>query len=222
MIQSLRQTAIIALGVLLLGGVPLGCASARIALAERFGYEKREQLVDSVEEARDEQEEAKEQFATALEAFTAVTGYEGGNLESIYERLDREHRRSESRAKAVRERIDSVERVGNALFTEWERELDQYTNVSLRSASEQQLVETRGRYTELVGAMRRAASKMDPVLAALNDQVLFLKHNLNARAVASLEGNLAVLESDVAQLIAEMEASIAEADAFISELTASG
>ena len=35
---------------------------------------------------------------------------------------------------------------------------------------------------------------MKPVLAAFHDQVLVLKHNLNARAIASLEGTAVTLQ----------------------------
>jgi hypothetical protein len=59
---------------------------------------------------------------------------------------------------------------------------------------------------------------MDPVLAAFKDQVLFLKHNLNARAISSIQQEAEKVKSDVERLIREMEASIAEADKFISEL----
>ncbi|MEM9082110.1 MAG: DUF2959 domain-containing protein [Planctomycetota bacterium] len=200
----------------------VGCASAKIAISERFGYAKREQLVDTVQEARDEQEEAKEQFDSALEAFAAVTQFDGGNLESLYSKLNRELKRSESRASDVYGRIDAVKAVGESLFREWEKELDQYASADLRAASEQSFRKTRLRYNELVAAMERAASKMQPVLTAFKDQVLFLKHNLNARAIASLETSLDSLSSDVEALIAEMEASIAEANAFIAEMDANG
>jgi hypothetical protein len=66
--------------------------------------------------------------------------------------------------------------------------------------------------------MKRAEKKIAPVLSAFRDQVLFLKHNLNAQAVASLQGELVSIESDVASLIREMEASINEADSFIQSL----
>ena len=59
---------------------------------------------------------------------------------------------------------------------------------------------------------------MGPVLSAFGDQVLFLKHNLNARAIASLKGSLADLQTDIAQLVQEMEASIAEAERFVREM----
>ncbi|MEC9373762.1 MAG: DUF2959 family protein, partial [Planctomycetota bacterium] len=184
---------------LLILAAPLlpACAGTRIELAESFGYAKREQLVDRVQDARDGQEAAKEQFASALEEFLALTQVEGGELESTYSRLSRELDRSESRANQVRERITSVERVANALFREWRDELDDYTNADLRRASERQLTDTQQTYDRLIEAMRRAESKMDPVLNAFRDQVLFLKHNLNARAIASLSDTFAGVEADV-------------------------
>lgn len=208
------------LGVLVIGGFS-GCASTGIAIKEQFGYAKREQLVDGVQKARDAQEEAKEQFASALDEFIAVTEVEGGELEATYRRLQRELERSEDRAEEVSDRITSVERVGDALFREWERELEDYQSESLRASSRQQLEATRDRYGELLGAMRRAEAKMAPVLTAFNDQVLFLKHNLNAQAIASLEGTVGELQQEIQVLIRDMEASIAEANAFIDSMAAS-
>ena len=48
--------------------------------------------------------------------------------------------------------------------------------------------------------------------------MVYLKHNLNARAIASLQSELGSIEADVSRLIKEMEVSIAEADRFISAL----
>lgn len=213
-----------ALALLLLtgAGTATGCASTGIALKEQFGYAKREQLVDRVEDARDEQAEAKEQFATTLDEFKALTGFEGGDLEKTYRRLSKELDRSRDAAGDVRKRIRDVENVGEAMFREWRSELGQYADANLRRASERQLEDTRARYDGLVGAMKRAESSMDPVLTAFGDQVLFLKHNLNAAAIASLETSVTQLETDIDRLIAEMEASIAEADAFIGALGAEG
>jgi Skp family chaperone for outer membrane proteins len=199
-----------------------GCAGTGIAIKESMGYAKREQLVDEVQEARDEQQEAKEQFASALDEFLSLPGVDGGELEAKYEQLRDAFEDSEDRADDVRDEIRDVERVGEALFEEWEEEIDEYTSDTLRRSSEDQLRRTRMRYNQLVSAMNRAAEKMDPVIDAFRDQVLFLKHNLNARAIASLEQNLASLESEIAVLIADMERSIAEANAFIEEMEAGG
>ena len=197
-----------------------GCESTYYDAMEQLGIPKREILVDRVEAARDSQEDAKEQFASALEQFSSVVEYDGGDLEEIYGRLDREFERSEERAEDVRSRIEAVESVSEALFDEWEDEIGEYSSNSLRRSSERQLKDTRRRYDALVASMWRAEGRIAPVLDAFRDQVLFLKHNLNARAIASLRNELTTIEDDVAVLVAEMEQAIAESDAFISEMRA--
>ncbi len=197
--------------LLLLGG----CSTVYYEVMEGFGREKRHILADRIEDGRDEQREAQEEFQDALERFQALTAFDGGELESRYEDLNASYERSEAKAQAVRDRIASIEDVANDLFDEWEAEIAQISRADLRRRSQQSLVQTKGRYDRLVTVMRRAAGKMDPVLVAFRDQVLFLKHNLNASAIASLEGDAAEIEADVVALIAEMNASIREADAFL-------
>jgi Type IIA topoisomerase (DNA gyrase/topo II, topoisomerase IV), A subunit len=155
--------------------VLIGCQSAYYKTMEELGYHKRELLVDSVEEAQESQKEAKEQFQSALEAFAAVTNFQGGELEEKYEKLNEEYEDSNAKAEAVRERINDVEDVAEALFDEWKSELDQYTDDRLRRISERKLDETRERYKELIRAMKRAEEKIDPVLLTFRDQVLFLE-----------------------------------------------
>jgi Skp family chaperone for outer membrane proteins len=196
-----------------------GCQKAYYNTMEKFGHHKRDILVDRVEESKEAQQEAKEQFKTALESFTEVVSFEGGELQSKYDKLKSELDRSESKAGRVSKRIRKVEEVAEALFEEWQEELKQYSNEQYRRKSEEQLARTKDSYNRLITAMRRAEGKMEPVLSAFRDQVLFLKHNLNARAVASLQDELVNIETDIASLVAEMEVSIAEAEAFISDMT---
>jgi hypothetical protein len=196
----------------------LSCATTYYKTMESFGVHKRDILVDRVEEARDSQEEAGEQFRTAMESFREVVDFDGGELENEYDRLQDAYDRSEDRADEVSSRIASVERVAEDLFDEWETELDQYSDDRLRRSSERTLRHTRENYSDLIRAMKRAEAKMPPVLARLKDQVLFLKHNLNAQAIGSLEGVSADLQGDVEDLLEELERSIAEANSFIQEM----
>jgi len=211
--RSLLLCALLA-GALLSGG----CQSIYYRTMEGFGRHKRDILVSRVKNARDAQEDVKEQFASALEKFQAVLGTEGGKLQDKYDVLKKELDRSETRARTVRDRINAVEEVAEALFKEWERELKDYQDARLRASSERRLHETRARCRDLVEAMRRAESKIEPVLLPLRDQVLYLKHNLNAQAVAALQGELATVRQDVAALIRDMEKAIAEADSFIRQM----
>lgn len=160
---------------------------------ETVGIEKRDILVDRVENARDAQDEAREQFASALDQFRATVNIDGGDLEKTYDRLAAEFEDAESEAAAVSDRIDAVEDVAEDLFREWEGELEQYSRVDLRKTSARMLNNTRQRYKKLMASMRRAERSMVPVLEAFEDQVLFLKHNLDRTRSHSGIGGSAVL-----------------------------
>ena len=214
-IEKNRSNGVIVIAVIFL---LFGCESTYYKTMETMGYHKRDILVDRVEDARDAQEEAKTQFESALEKFSSVLGFHGGDLEEKYDQLKDEYDESVIKADAVRSRIAAVENVAEDLFAEWQEELNQYTSSSLRRSSARKLKETKSKYAQLIGAMKRAERKIDPVLSAFHDQVLYLKHNLNAQAIASLQSELASIETDVARLIKEMEASIKEANSFIDSM----
>ena len=211
---SVRPRTLLVFAVLVLAS----CQSAYYATMEKLGYPKRALLVSRVQQARDSQQAAKEQFQSALERFRAVVHFRGGELEAKYNELSAELERSEARAQTVHQRLVAVEEVAEALFKEWEAELAQYTTETLRRASARQLAQTRQRYTPLLRTMKRAEATMAPVLAAFRDQVLFLKHNLNARAIAAIQQEGVAVETEITALIRAMEAAIAEADTFLKTL----
>lgn len=190
--------------LVVMAAVVAGCSSAYYGALEKLGYAKRDILVERVTKAEQAQTAAKQQFSSALEHFLSVTKVDGGELQRKYEELNSQLEASESRAKEVRDRIAAVEDVANALFGEWEHELGDYSSASLREQSKRELDQTQRRYKTLVRLMHRAADRMDPVLANFRDQVLFLKHNLNARAVASLDTTNRDLQGDIERLIADM------------------
>lgn len=200
------------------GLIGSGCQTAYYETMEKLGYHKRDLMVSDVKKARDAQQDAKEQFKSALDRFTKTLNIQGGELQDKYDALNEEYQQSEKRAQAVRDRIASVENVSDALFDEWTAELKQYSNATLRQKSQKQLTQTRSQYAQLIKAMKRAEAKMDPVLAKLKDHVLFLKHNLNAQAIASLKSELTTVEGNIDSLIKDLNASIQEADSFIASM----
>lgn len=217
--KAVKTTALVVLAGL---AVLTSCSAPYYSAMEKLGIPKREILVDRIQASQQSQEKAKEEFSSALEHFQAVTKADGGDLQRKFDELSREFSRSESRAKDVRQRIVAVEDVAEALFKEWQTELKQYSNSSLRRESEREFDRTRSRYDELIRIMKRAADRMDPVLNTFRDQVLFLKHNLNARVIASLATTQRELEADIGRLIADMEAAIRDAEAFIQTLRQEG
>ncbi len=195
-----------------------GCESTYYAAMEEIGIPKRDILIDRIEETQEAQKDGQEQFRSALEQFKSVVNFDGGDLEDLYKNLNKEYENSVDAADDIRNRIDKVDSVATALFEEWEEELTQYTNASFRRESQRQLSNTQSRYKRLLTAMRKAEKSIDPVLNTLRDNTLFLKHNLNARAISSLKGELSTVHRNVSSLINAMEKAIQESDSFIKQL----
>lgn len=196
----------------------MGCSTMYLEALEKVGIPKRDVMVSRVEKARDTQEETKEQFKSALEQFTAATNFDGGDLETTYKNLNDAYEASVAKAEEVRSRIADIESVSEALFTEWKQEITQYSSAAMKQSSQKKLNTTQTHYRQLIASMKQAESKIEPILTVFNDQVMFLKHNLNARAIASLKGELSTIKSDVTALVVSMEQSINEANAFISTM----
>lgn len=204
--------------VLLLTGCQAAIQDAYFDMWEKIGFEKREILVDRVEDAQESQQEAQQEFASALEEFSTLINFDGGELEGVYKDLNDRYEDSKASAKTVSTRIDKVESVADSLFREWEAELLEISNTNLRRDSDRKLQNTRKNYADLLVSMRKVEASMAPVLSALQDNVLYLKHNLNANAVGALRGELSTIERDVNILIKEMNAAIAQSDAFIATI----
>ncbi|MBX9603523.1 MAG: DUF2959 domain-containing protein [Bryobacteraceae bacterium] len=208
------------LAMLALAGLALtsGCGSLYYAAQEKIGNEKRDILVKRVEAGRKDQEEAKKQIKTTLEAFQEVTGFQGGDLERVYKKLDGEYQDSESRASDLKKQIASIEQVAGDMFKEWSREIELLKNPQYKAESRRMLRDTQQRYGVLIAKMKQSERKMAPVLAVFRDQVLFLKHNLNARAIRSLKETAFQMDTQVEALVQDIDASIKEADDFIVQM----
>jgi hypothetical protein len=195
-----------------------GCQSTYYTIWEKLGKHKRDLLRDYVQDASKEQQKAKVEFKDALTRLKEITGFEGGKLEEAYRAVEKDYERCNDRAVSIRSRIKDIEEVSAALFKEWEQEITTYTSDTLRSSSKSKLRETRQRYDALHAALQKSSDSMTPILARLKDQVLFLKHNLNAQAIGALKGEVVSIEGDIQKLIAEMNTSISRADEFINGL----
>jgi sugar-specific transcriptional regulator TrmB len=196
----------------------IGCSKTYYSAMEKVGVHKRDILIDRVEGARDSQASAQQQFKSALEQFGSVIQLENTDLKKAYELLDEEYTDCEKAARKVTHRIDKVENVSDALFDEWEDELNLYENKELRRSSKRQLKITRARYEEMLRSMRTAEASMTPVLKTFRDNVLFLKHNLNAQAIGSLQSEFTSLEKDIDDLIKKMNTAIGHSNDFIAHM----
>ena len=185
---------------------------------EMMGVQKRDLLKKRVDEARDDEKDASKSFKTALERLKDLYGFNGGKLESQYDGLKSSYDKASDQSQDVHNSIRKVETVAQDLFDEWEKEIDELHTPELKDRSRRTLVRTREKYSEMHSSLKRSEDQMQPVLLKFKDQVIFLKHNLNAQAIGSLKKESRSIQRDVENLIQEMSKSIAAADQLIKTM----
>jgi len=195
-----------------------GCQSAYYSAMEKVGVHKRDIMVYRVEDTNKAQQDAQEQFTSALDALKALNQSDGGDLETAYNDINDQYEASSDAAEKVSERIAAIEDVADALFDEWESELSLYTSTTLKRDSEKKLLATQTSYKKMLTAMHKAERKMTQVLNTLRDNTLYLKHNLNAAAIGSLQGEFTSLQKDIQRAINDMQIAIDESERFIFQL----
>lgn len=205
--------------VILLGIQTQGCQTLYNTTMEKvFGQEKRQLLTDSVDSLRSDQQKAQQEFKDAMTLLKELYAFKGGKLEEVYGKLKAAYTDAQSQAGVVQKRIANMENIARSMFSEWEKEILQYSNPAFAADSQRQLTETKAKYTQLSKFVRTSEAAMKPVLTELNDHVLYLKHNLNAASIGALKGEALSIQAQVDQLIQKINASIAEADAFIKSM----
>lgn len=185
---------------------------------EKVGIHKRDILVDRIEKTTETQEQTKQKFQSAYQELAGLINIDGQGLEKKYKSMSKAVAASEDKSTELENRIKAVNNVAEALFDEWQDELKQYQSETLKRISTNNLAQTKSRYEIIYQKMQDSHQRVIPVLQVLQDNTLYLKHNLNARAVASLSGEVIIIEDKVKALIEQMEASIDESKAFVDSL----
>ena len=218
----MKKQTLLSVSMLVVTLTLTGCQSAYYSAMEKVGVHKRDILIDRVEETKDSQQESQEEFKSALERLTTIIDFNGGELQDTYNQLNDDYESSLNAANEVSTNINKVEDVAEALFDEWSDELEQYKSASLKRESSKKLTATKRQFDQLLRSMRSAESKMEPVLTSLHDNVLYLKHNLNAQAVSAIKGEFTNLKRDIQLLMNDMNKSIADSNKFIEQMNSAG
>ena len=201
--------------LLIVSFLPLvACSNVYFSALEKIGIEKRDLMLTRIKATKESQEEAKKEFKNALEQYKSIVKVKHSNLEDTYNKLNSVLEGCEEKAADVKYRVSQVKEVSMALFKEWKNELSEYSDARLREDSEKKLSIAKDHYSKMMASMRIASDKLDPALKPLRDKVLYLKHNLNAQAIDSLDGEVEVIETRVEELIEELSQAIEDADKF--------
>ncbi|SMF43371.1 DUF2959 family protein [Pseudobacteriovorax antillogorgiicola] len=195
------------------------CSTVYYNFWETFGKEKRDLLKDNIENAKDDQEDVNEQFKDTLTRIRTEYKFEAGALEDTYDRLSSDYEAAKAKAENLSERIDKVESIAEDLFNEWNQEAQEFSNQRYRNDSLSKLRQTKSKFATMLTSMRTVEKNLDPVLSKFKDQVMFLKHSLNAKALGTFRTEFKQIEKEIKSLSRDIDNSTREAEQFIATIS---
>lgn len=184
---------------------------------ELLGKEKRELLSSKMSALNEDQTEAKEEFANVLEEIRSKYSFKEGNLENTYDRMSSNYNDMNEEVEDLGSQIEDVESIAKDLFEEWKAEAKEFTNKDYERTSLQKLRVTRANFNEVLKESEATEKAMQKVLAKFHEQVIYVKHNLNAKAVGRLASELQNIQEVMRKLIQQINSSIQKADRFIKD-----
>lgn len=160
----------------------------------------------------------KAPLAGAIEEFRRVVEFDGGDQEQAYRDADAALTRGRAAAGQALMQIDRIDQAAQNLFAAWQSELGGYADPARQAESAQQLAAARDQHERSVTQMREAHRAIEPVLTAMHDLTLALRHRLYARALGEVAERDDRIRENIAEQIARVQRAIDEAEAKLDSL----
>lgn len=182
------------------------------------GHQRTAEHIKKIERADKEMNEARKQVGKALEAYGTLLGEQEEHRRSAYKDLVKALERCEEMSKELRERREDMDKQAEKFFKDWKKSLKDIKSSDLESRSERRLEDTRERYRRVSDRWREMRERYQPVTSRLEDQVVYLGHDLNADATSSLEQDAREVQAEADALFRAMDEFEAEAQGYVSSL----
>jgi len=175
-----------------------------------------EDLVDSVRAADEEAVEARTDFDAAFALYQRVTTPQAAELDDLADDFADAIESCRERFEDLATRRTKVDEEATTLFQGWNEELGRYSLELMREKSAAMLADTEKRTERVTKALERLQTRMEPVVKKLEDYALFFHHNLNPRAIATLEDTYKDFDAEYRALVSELEKTRAEITQFLA------
>ena len=193
-----------------------GCTSLGGSLLVGGSHAPQGDLVARARGAEEEAQEARADFAAAFLLYQRLTAPQAVELERLSGEFEDSVEICEDRARDLAERIDTLRLETQDLVKDWSEELSRFSSDAVRKKSEAQMRDTEARAQRLVAALERLQGRMKPVLTKLQDYALFFDHNLNPRAIATLQDTYKDFDNEFKSLESELSKTQGEIEDFLA------
>jgi hypothetical protein len=175
-----------------------------------------EDLVARARGAEKDIQEARADFAAASQLYQRLSSPQAVELEKLSGEFEDAVETCEDRAEDMADRIEAIREETVGLVKDWTEELARFSSDAVRKKSEAQMRDTEAYAQRLIAALERLQGRVQPVLLKLQDYELFFEHNLNARAIATLQDTYKDFDNEFRAFESELGKAQGEITAFLA------
>jgi len=194
--------------------------TATVGFAQDEGVKQIQELIKKANAGVESINDTKAQLQKTMEAYNAVLAPDVKDRRDAYKKLQKEVNESEKKRAVVATRNGEMNVEAGKLFKTWEGSTAAIQDPELRKRSQDRLAQAKKRYSDIQANGQGAARLYTPFMKALQDQVTYLGHDLNAGAVASLKPEADKLNVQAKELYSAIDKTTAAATSNISQLSA--
>ena len=209
-----------ATAALLLTAIP-SCAFVNDLVNDLFGSSHggpadADALVSSIEQVYVDSEVAKDRVQAAMVALQTVTSPDfQGDVVTAYGELSVLIERSEKQQEELAASVEEMKESAEPVFDQWTKNLEAFTNPTMRQRSQARFAATRRRYEAVVHAVDPAEKAYASVNQNLRDHALFLSQDLNPASVAEIQGDVGELTKAAAELDSRFDRCLVTARTYV-------
>ena len=186
--------------------------------AQGPGVKQTEKLVSKANDTVGSIRAAKQQIKDTLVAYNLLVGNKVEDPKKTYKDLQKGIENTDKKVADVDQKVAAMQKEADLLFADWASNLASISSEELRKRSEERLNETRERYNGILAAGDKAGKVFNPFIASLKDQVVYLGHDLNPSALASLKPDADKLNKEAEVLFKKIDETVDEASGYITSL----
>ena len=204
-----------AAGLLVIAGLP-ACAFVNDLISGNTGPADVDDLVASVERVNSELDASKTKLLGAVQTLQKVTApdFKGDAVEG-HKELVRAIDDSEDQTDDLRKSVERMQAEAEPVFNQWTKDLEGYSNPEMRQRSQARLAAARERYDAVVAAVTPVLVECEAVNQTLGDHALFLKHDMNPAALATIQDDVKKVAKEAADLDGAFNAGKAATRAYV-------
>lgn len=186
--------------------------------AQSSGHKKTDKLIYRAQQTTSAIRATNLQVKKTLESYNYIVEGKAQDPRAEYKKLVKDIEKSQKSRVDVRTKAESMQKVADSFFQEWQESLAGFNSEDMRAKSEGRMNETKENYDKIFEAGGKAGEQFDAFIAALDDQVRFLGQDLNPSGIAELTDEAAALNEQAGEFFKAIDETIQVAVKYSSSL----